>query len=157
MHFTHFNGRPAPPRAEPAPKGDQAMNSLQDKTQDRDVKSALRRGTRLKCPCCGRGALFRGYLKVADQCAVCDLDFTPQRADDGPAYVVILFVAHLVGFALPVMFEWMRDDPLLLASTLSLLAIILSLALLPPVKGGFIAFQWAKGLNGFAVRPGAAR
>ncbi|MBV5262106.1 DUF983 domain-containing protein [Synechococcus moorigangaii CMS01] len=121
-----------------------------------DVRAAMKRGLRCKCPNCGEGAVFRGYLKVRSECEVCGLDFTPQRSDDGPAYVVILLVGHLCGFALPVVFEQMRDNPLLIASLLSAAAIILSLILLPPVKAMFIAFQWAKGMHGFGRAQRAA-
>jgi len=114
-----------------------------------DMRAALKRGSRCKCPSCGEGAVFKGYLKVRSECAVCGLDFTPQRADDGPAYVVILIVGHLVGFSLPVAFEAFRDNPLLVACLLSVVAIALCLVLLPPVKAMFVAFQWAKGLRGF--------
>ena len=76
-------------------------------------------------------------------------DLTPQRADDGPAYVTILVVGHLMGFALPVFFESFRDNPLLVACLLSAASIALALLMLPPVKGMFVAFQWAKGMHGF--------
>ena len=49
---------------------------------------ALERGFIMKCPNCGRGHLFGGFLKVVDGCEVCSEDFTPQRADDFPAYLV---------------------------------------------------------------------
>ncbi|WP_198666225.1 DUF983 domain-containing protein [Tropicimonas sp. IMCC34043] len=117
--------------------------------EDRDLNSALRRGARLRCPRCGEGRLFRGYIRVAGGCDCCGLDFSPQRADDGPAYLVILIVCHIVGFTLPVMFGYMRDNPLLLALTMSTMATVLALALLPPIKGAFIALQWSKGMHGF--------
>lgn len=114
-----------------------------------DLRAALKRGLRCKCPSCGKGAVFRGYLKVRPECGVCGLDFTPQRADDGPAYIVILLVGHIVGFSLPAAFEAFRDDPLLMAGLLMAVAITLSLVMLPPVKAMFVAFQWAKGMHGF--------
>lgn len=132
------------------------MSNVEAESEEsRDVRAALKRGLRCKCPNCGEGAVFDGYLKVRSECAVCGLDFTPQRADDGPAYVVILIVCHLGGFALPVAFEQMRDNPLMVACLLSGAAIILSLIMLPPVKAMFVAFQWAKGMHGFgrAGRP----
>lgn len=113
------------------------------------MKPALLRGARLKCPRCGEGRLFSRYLKVAPSCDCCGLDLTPQRADDGPAYVVILIVAHLIGFSLPVMFELMGDNPAMITLVLSVLSIVLSLAMLPPVKGMFVALQWFKGMHGF--------
>ncbi len=127
-------------------------------TQDtpHDLRAALKRGVRCKCPNCGKGAVFTGYLTVRSECEACGLDFTPQRADDGPAYVVILLVGHLVGFTLPVVFEAFRGNPLLIACLLSAMAIILSLVLLPPVKSMFVAFQWAKGMHGFGRRQAVA-
>ncbi len=118
-------------------------------TLSRDVRAALKHGLRCKCPNCGEGAVFKGYLKVRSACSVCGLDFTPQRADDGPAYIVILVVGHLVGFALPVISERMRDDPLMVAILLSVVSVLLSLLMLPPVKAMFVGFQWAKGMHGF--------
>ena len=64
--------------------------------EKRDVWTALRRGFRGRCPRCGQGRLFRAFLKVADHCSVCGLDFTPHRADDLPAYLVIVIVGHIV-------------------------------------------------------------
>lgn len=96
--------------------------------------------------------MFSGYLKVAPQCDCCGLDLTPQRADDGPAYIVILIVAHLIGFSLPVMFDLMGDKPAMIAVVLSVLCIVLSLAMLPPVKGMFVALQWFKGMHGFQAK-----
>ncbi|MEF9605735.1 DUF983 domain-containing protein [Paracoccus sp. PXZ] len=122
------------------------------------TKPALRRGACLKCPRCGQGKLFRSYLKVADRCGACGLDLTPQRADDGPAYIVILVVAHLIGFSLAPMFGLLGDRPALIATILGLASVALSLAMLPPVKGMFVAFQWVRAMHGFgpgreAVRP----
>jgi len=57
---------------------------------------ALKRGLRGRCPRCGEGKLFRAFLKVDDHCSVCGLDFTPHRADDLPAYLVIVIVGHIV-------------------------------------------------------------
>ena len=121
-----------------------------------DLSAALKRGIRCKCPNCGEGAVFKGYLKVRPDCAVCGLDFTPQRADDGPAYIVILLVGHLMGFLLPVAFEVFGDNTLLVADLLSAIAVPSSLALLPPVKAMFVAFQWAKGMHGFGRAQDAA-
>ncbi len=60
------------------------------------LPQALWRGFAMKCPHCGRGHLFGRFLKVADHCEVCGEDFTPQRADDFPAYLVIVVVGHIV-------------------------------------------------------------
>jgi len=62
--------------------------------EKRNVWTALRRGLRCRCPRCGEGKLFRAFLKVDDHCSVCGQDFTPHRADDLPAYLVIVIVGH---------------------------------------------------------------
>src|SRR5579872_7446331 len=64
--------------------------------EKRDVWLAMKRGFRGRCPRCGEGRLFRAYLKVANNCSACGLDFTPHRADDLPAYLVIVVVGHIV-------------------------------------------------------------
>ena len=65
-------------------------------TEKRNVWTALKRGLRGRCPRCGEGKLFRAFLKVDDHCPVCGLDYTPHRADDLPAYLVIVIVGHIV-------------------------------------------------------------
>lgn len=117
--------------------------------EKRDVWTALKRGFRGRCPRCGEGKLFRAFLKVDDHCSVCQLDFTPHRADDLPAYLVIVIVGHIV---VP-MILWIETDySPSLALQLSIylpLTLILSLALLQPVKGAVVAIQWALRMHGF--------
>src|SRR6201989_2144674 len=64
--------------------------------EKRNVWNAMKRGFRCRCPRCGEGKLFRAFLKTADNCSACGLDFTPHRADDLPAYLVIVIVGHIV-------------------------------------------------------------
>ena len=115
----------------------------------RNVWTALKRGLRGRCPRCGEGKLFRAFLKVADHCEGCGLDFTPHRADDLPAYLVIVIVGHIV---VPTIL-WIETDyspsmPLQLAIYLPF-TLILSLALLQPVKGAVVGLQWALRMHGF--------
>jgi uncharacterized protein (DUF983 family) len=49
-----------------------------------------------RCPRCGKGRLFEGYLKIAPRCGACGLDFAEFDAGDGPAVFVILIVGILV-------------------------------------------------------------
>lgn len=115
----------------------------------RDGRQAMRRGFMLTCPRCGKGAVVHSYLKVHDSCEECGLDLSRARADDGPAYFTILLVGHLAGFALHIMWSLWEPTPIVMASTISIGSIVLSLALLPRFKGALIGFQWAKGLHGF--------
>jgi uncharacterized protein (DUF983 family) len=117
--------------------------------EKRDLWTAVKRGFRGRCPRCGEGKLFRAFLKVDDHCSVCQLDFTPHRADDLPAYLVIVIVGHIV---VP-MILWIETDyspsvPLQLSIYLPL-TMVLSLVLLQPVKGAVVAVQWALRMHGF--------
>lgn len=116
---------------------------------DRLLKPALMRGWRRRCPHCGSGPMMRGYLAVRDDCAVCGEEFHHHRADDGPAYLTILIVGHLMAPALHVAFVTFRPEPLLLASIFSVGCVVLSMYLLPRLKGAMIGYQWARRLHGF--------
>ena len=63
---------------------------------DRPLGPALRRGWRCRCPNCGEGRIFVSYLKIRDTCDVCGEALHHQRADDGPAYLTILIVGHIL-------------------------------------------------------------
>src|SRR5215831_1146316 len=115
----------------------------------RDAWSALFRGFFGRCPHCGQGKLFRAFLKVTDRCEICGEDYSHQRADDFPAYLVILIVGHLlVPIALFIETEYAPPYALQLAVWLPL-ALVLSLALLQPVKGAIVGLQWALRMHGF--------
>ena len=60
------------------------------------IVTAVQRGLMGKCPRCGQGRLFDGFLRVSRQCEVCGEPFHHHRADDLPAYLVLLFVGHLI-------------------------------------------------------------
>lgn len=110
---------------------------------------AMLRGWRGKCPNCGSGPLLNGYLKVNHDCAVCRQEFHHHRADDGPAYLTILIVGHLLAPLLHIVFVTWRPEPLTLFSIFAVGCVGLSLYLLPRLKGAMIGFQWAKGMGGF--------
>jgi uncharacterized protein (DUF983 family) len=118
-------------------------------TEKRNVWTAMKRGFRGRCPRCGEGKLFRAFLKVDDHCSVCAQDFTPHRADDLPAYLVIVIVGHLL---VPVIL-WIETDYApavwLQLSIYLPMTLIASLALLQPVKGAVVGLQWAYRMHGF--------
>jgi uncharacterized protein (DUF983 family) len=121
--------------------------------EKRDVWTALKRGFRGRCPRCGEGKLFRAFLKTADKCSVCGLDFTPHRADDLPAYLVIVIVGHLV-VPLALIIETNYSPPVALQLSIYLpLTLFGSLALLQPVKGAVVSLQWALRMHGFDETP----
>jgi uncharacterized protein (DUF983 family) len=117
--------------------------------EKRDVWTALKRGFRGRCPRCGEGKLFRAFLKVDNNCSVCGLDFTPHRADDLPAYLVIIIVGHIM-VPLALFIETNYSPPVALQLEIYLpLTLIASLVLLQPVKGAVVGIQWALRMHGF--------
>lgn len=116
---------------------------------DRDLKPALLRGWRRRCPSCGQGPLFAGYLKVRDECPVCHSHMRHHRADDGPAYLTILIVGHIMAPLMLWTFFEFEPDPLVVAAIFSVGCVALSLYLLPRLKGAVVALQWAKRMHGF--------
>ena len=115
----------------------------------RPLWTAMKRGLLGRCPNCGEGKLFRGFTKTVETCSVCGEEIHHHRADDLPAYLVIVIVGHIVLGA------FMGVEA---TSTLSTwqhiliwvpLTIILSVALLQPIKGAVIGLQWAFYMHGF--------
>lgn len=95
-----------------------------------------------RCPRCGRGRLFRGFLTVAPRCEACGLDLSVQDSGDGPAAFIILIVGFVVvGAALivEVRYGWPVWLHLLVWLPLTL---VLCLALMRPFKATLIALQY---------------
>lgn len=118
--------------------------------EERSLWQALGRGWRRKCPNCGNGPVLKSYLKVNDHCAVCRQELFHHRADDGPAYLTILIVGHIMAPLLLIVFEVWRPEPLTLFTIFAVGCVALSLYLLPRLKGAIIGFQWARRMHGFA-------
>lgn len=106
---------------------------------------ALVRGFSRRCPCCGNGKMFHGYLTPKIECSACHLDYTPLKADDGPAYITMGLVCMiLVPFFF--IYQALYDPPFLLALGVSLpLTVFVILAILPLIKGAFMAAVWKSG------------
>ena len=115
----------------------------------RSLPRAMVRGTRGRCPACGRGGLFRAYLKVRDACPACGEDLSHQRADDAPPYVTIFVVGHLLLAAVvgvDIAYAW----PLWLHAAVWVpLTVVSCLLLLPVAKGALVGLQWALRMHGF--------
>jgi uncharacterized protein (DUF983 family) len=110
---------------------------------------AVLRGLRGRCPNCGRGRIFRAYLKVANHCPICGEMLHHHRADDAPAYFVILIVGHIVvPLALAIELAYRPSYWMQLAFWLPA-TLALALLLLQPVRGAIVAVQWAYRMHGF--------
>lgn len=111
------------------------------------IATGVRRGLALRCPNCGEGHLFRGYLKVQEHCEVCGADNSIYPSDDAPPYLTLILVGHLL---LPLIF-WVESafDPALWVQFAIWLPLITALTMvaLPFMKGSVIGFAWANGVT----------
>ncbi|TWG99056.1 uncharacterized protein (DUF983 family) [Mesorhizobium sp. J18] len=121
----------------------------QSKRPARRVGEAMWRGFRGKCPHCGEGRLFRSFLKTVDACEKCGEEIHHHRADDLPAYLVIVVVGHIVVSAfmgIEAVTAW--PGWLHLAIWVPV-TILMSLLLIQPIKGAIVGLQWALYMHGF--------
>jgi uncharacterized protein (DUF983 family) len=111
--------------------------------------SFLRAGLMCRCPKCGKGRLYSGYLKVVEACAKCGLELRKHDAGDGPAVFVVLIVgAIIVGLALWV--EISYQPPYWVHLVIWAPAILGGcLGALRPAKAIMIALQFKHGIAGF--------
>lgn len=95
-----------------------------------------------RCPNCGRGRLFGGFIKVADRCEACGFDLKAADSGDGPAVFIVLVVGCIVVFA-ALFADIAYRPPIWVHLALWLpLTVVLSLALLRPFKGVLVALQF---------------
>lgn len=103
--------------------------------------TAIGRGLRALCPACGKTRLFNGYLSVVPECQHCGAPLGQVRADDAPPYFTILVVGHIVITAM-VILQRTQNPPLwVMWITFIPLTLILTLALLRPIKGGTVGLM----------------
>ncbi|MFC7048990.1 DUF983 domain-containing protein [Emcibacter nanhaiensis] len=104
--------------------------------------SPLKAGLGCKCPRCGEGRLFTGYLTLPERCPNCGLDYSPFDSADGPAVFIILILGFFI-VALALLVEVKFSPPLWVHIVLwAPLTIIGSLAMLRPFKALMIALQY---------------
>jgi len=95
-----------------------------------------------RCPACGEGKLFRGFLTLRPRCDSCGLDYDAFDSGDGPAVFIILAAGFIVVFA-ALLVEFLYQPPYWLHAVLWL-PLILAVTLLPlrPMKALMIALQY---------------
>ena len=99
-------------------------------------------GLRCRCPHCGKGSLFNGFLELAPRCESCGLDFSFADSGDGPAVFVVLIAGFIVVFS-AMLVEIVWRPPYWLHALLWLpLILFMTLGLLRPAKGLMIALQY---------------
>lgn len=106
------------------------------------ISAVIKRGLRLRCPACGKGKLYSGFLQVADSCSHCGLELKKHDAADGPAYVVMSLMSIKV-VVLALILEFTAEPPVWLHILIWVPFTILgSLILLRFTKSLFIAIQY---------------
>ena len=121
-------------------------------TADR-VPSAVSVALACRCPRCGRGRLYAGFLTVAPECSVCRLDFAKADSGDGPAVFIVLVLGAIV-VALALWVEIAFEPPLWVHALLwPPLILGGSLLALRPAKALMIALQYRHSVAGFGGRP----
>jgi uncharacterized protein (DUF983 family) len=101
----------------------------------------IRRGLRRRCPQCGEGRIFKGYLSIYEECPTCRESFKGIRTDDAAPWATILVVGHLTAPVVPIAVKY---DVATMPLTLIMVGwvLILSLAILPLMKGVFVGLNW---------------
>jgi len=108
---------------------------------------SIRRGLKGRCPACGDGKMFWRYLKVASRCPACGHDLARYPADDGPAYVTILLVGHLLVAPL-LLFPIIWRAPAIYSAPIVMLSVgVFTLLALSSIKGGWIGLMYALGVK----------
>jgi uncharacterized protein (DUF983 family) len=110
---------------------------------------ALLAGAKGCCPACGKGSLFSGFLKVHDACPSCGEALHHHRADDFPPYITIFIVGHVVVGGILAMEKAFAPETWVHLAIWLPMTLVLSLLLLPPIKGALVALQWALRMHGF--------
>ncbi len=127
----------------------QPVSLAQTSLAQTSLAKAMWRGFRLRCPNCGRGWLFGRFLKVLDHCPECGEELFHHRADDFPAYLVIVIVGHVIVPAILAVEIAYRPPYWVHFSLWVPLTIVGALGLLQPVKGAIVGLQWQLGMHGF--------
>jgi uncharacterized protein (DUF983 family) len=119
-------------------------------SSERSGMDAAWKGFRCRCPKCGEGKLFKGFLKPVAACAACHENLEGHRSDDLPPYITIFAVGHLIVPFILANEMSASPWPLWIAAAVWLpLALALTLLLMPRVKGAVIGMQWGLRLHGF--------
>lgn len=106
----------------------------------------IKRGLMRRCPKCGEGNIFTGYLRLKPECPKCGESFRNIRSDDAAPWATVLFVGHLAAWMIGIM---VKGD----ISSINLILIVLAFVLfvagltLPIMKGVFVNLNWISGLR----------
>ena len=117
-------------------------------------QSPIATGLRCRCPRCGEGRLFAGFLTLAPRCSACGLDYGFIDSGDGPAQFVILIVGFVIAGA--ALLVEIRFSPPIWVHILvwGPLVLVLCLGMLRPLKGVLVALQYHHRAAEGRIHPG---
>jgi uncharacterized protein (DUF983 family) len=105
------------------------------------LATAIGRGLRGRCPVCGKGRMFDGFLSVVAECENCRAPLGLARADDAPPYFTILIVGHIVIPAMLITYKLYDPPTWVLAAIFVPMTLILAVGLLRPIKGATVGLM----------------
>ena len=107
----------------------------------RTIGAMIGLGLSCRCPRCGQGKIFVGYLKIAESCPACSLSYAGHDVGDGPVVPAMMLIGALVvGGSLYLEFAF--EPPFWVHAVIwGPLVIVMVLAILPPLKGLSLALQ----------------
>lgn len=108
------------------------------------LPSPFAAGLRSRCPRCGEGHLYRGFLKPVERCASCGADLAFAASTEGPAVFIILIVGCVILGAAAIVENLDHPAPFVHLLLWLPATVILSLALLRPFKATMIALQYQR-------------
>lgn len=108
---------------------------------------AMRNGLFCRCPRCGQGDLFDGFLQQVSTCANCGARLGHLNVGLLLPFIVIMIVAHVIIFVMLDMELNERASPLVYLAVLVPLSVLIPLAIIRPVKGGLIGFLWVRKIS----------
>ena len=117
--------------------------------EHRSFFTAGRRGLACRCPNCGEGRIFDGFLAVKPTCETCGEDLSHQRADDLPAYLNIFVVGHVVVGAMMVLMTWNFFSMWTTMAITIFVCVAAAFLMMRPLKGMVVGIQWALRMHGF--------
>lgn len=110
------------------------------------MRTAIGRGLLGRCPVCGQGRIFSGFLRVVPNCAHCGAPLGAARADDAPPYFTIAITGHIVIPGMLIL-EQAESPPLWVHAAIWIpLTLVLALGLLRPVKGATVGLMLKLGM-----------
>ena len=122
-----------------------------DTVYSRDTYTTMQsiiRGFKRMCPHCGKGHIFKGYLKLSDNCSSCAAPTGKIRADDLPPYLTIFLVGHIVIPLLLFVEVAYRPELWVQMAIWPSLTVFLTLLFLPFIKGAAVGLMWHLKMNG---------